>query len=92
MFCVLFAENGVFRRYSPINAQTVVKNAYAAVCFGMVELVALVLEHGRLAQYGETVGKTFRDEELPMVVLGQFYCYMLAVCGRTFAYVNGITP
>ena len=55
----------------------------------MVELITLVLEHCRLAQHDETVGKALRNEELPVVVLGQFYRHVLAVCRRTFAYVNG---
>ena len=80
MLRVLFAEYGVFRGYSPIDAEAVVKDADAAVRFWMVELVALVLEHGRLAQHRETVGETFRDEELPVVVLRQLYGHVLSVC------------
>ena len=89
MLRVLFAEYGVFRWYAPVDAEAIVKNADAAVRFGMVELVALVLEHGRLAQYGKTVGETFRNEELPVVVLCQLYGHVLSVCRRAFAYVNG---
>ena len=81
MLRVLFAEYGVFRWYAPVDAEAIVKNADAAVRFGMVKLVALVLEHGRLAQHRETVGETFRDKELSVVVLGQLYGHVLAVSG-----------
>ena len=34
------------------------------------------------------MSKTFRDEELTMVFLCQFYDYMLTIGGRTFADIN----
>ena len=89
VLCILLAQQGLVGRYAPIDAETVVKDAYAAVGFGMVELVALVLENGRLAQHGETVGEAFWNEELAVVVLGQFDCYVLAVCRAALAYVDG---
>ena len=89
MLRVLFAQYCVFGRYLPVNTQATVKNAYAAVRFWMVELVALVLENGRLAQHGETVGEAFGNEELAMVVLGQFDRYVLAVGRAALAYVDG---
>ena len=89
MFRVLFAEYGMLSRYVPINAKTIVKDADTAVRFWMVKIIAFILEYGSLAQYGETVSEAFRDEELPVVILGQFHCHMLAVGRRAFAYVNG---
>ena len=89
MFRVLFAENSVFRRYVPVNAEATVKYANASVRFRVVELIALILEHRRLAQHGKTMRKPFRDKELPVVVLGQFNGYMLSVCRRSFPNING---
>ena len=89
MLCVLLAEYGVFGRYLPVDAQAIVKDADAAVGLGMIEFVTLVLEHRRFTQNGKAMGKTFWDEKLPMVVIGQFHGDMFAVGGRTFAYVNG---
>ena len=89
MFGVLLAENGALGRYAPVNAQALVKDADAPVRFRVIELVALVLEHRRLAQHGETVGEALRDEELPVVVLRQFYGHVLPVSGRAFPDVNG---
>ena len=89
MFGVLLAEYGVLRGYSPVDAQALVKDADAPVRFRVIELIALVLEHRRLAQHGETVGEPFRDEELPVVVLRQLHGHVPSVGRRAFAYVNG---
>ena len=89
MFRVLLAQYRVPSRNEPVNSKAAVKYADAPVRFGMVELVALVLEHRRLAQYGEPVREAFRYEKLPVVVLRQLHGDMLAVGRRAFAYVNG---
>ena len=80
MLCILLTECGMFGRYSPVNTKTAVKYTDTAVSLGMVELVALVLEYDRLAQYGKTMREAFRDEELSVVVLGKFNRDVLAVC------------
>lgn len=88
MFRVLLAQYCVLCRYLPVDTQAVVKDTDAAVRLGMVELIALVLEHRRLAQHGKTVRKAFRNEELSVVVLRQFNRDVLAVCWRAFPYIN----
>ena len=88
MLRVLVAQDGPVGRYAPVDAEARVENADAPVGFGMVEIVALVLEHRHLAQHGETVGKASRDEELPVVVLGQLHRHMLPVGGRAFADID----
>ena len=89
MLRVLLAQYRVPGRNAPVNSKAAVKYADAPVRLGMVELVALVLEHRRLAQHGETVGEAFRDEELPVIVLGQFHGHVLPVSGRAFPDVHG---
>ena len=89
MFRVLLAQYRVPGRNEPVNSKAAVKYADAPVRLGMVELVALVLEHRCLAQHGETVGEPFRDEELPVVVLRQLHGHVLPVSRRTFPDVHG---
>ena len=55
----------------------------------MIELVALVLEDGGLAQYGKAMSKAFGYEKLPMVVFCQLYGNMLSVGGGALADING---
>ena len=73
MLGVLLAENGMFCRYAPVDAQRVIEYAYTAVSLRMVELVALVLKYCRLAQHGKAMGESFRDEKLPVIVFCQFH-------------------
>ena len=86
---VFVAENGLGGGDAPVDAEGVVEDADASVGLGVVELVTLVLEDGGLAQYSETVGEALRDEELAMVVFGEFYGDVLTVGWGTFADVNG---
>ena len=55
----------------------------------MIEIVAFVLENGYLTEDGETVGETSWNEELEVVVFGQFYGYVLAICRGAFADIDG---
>ena len=72
MLSVLLAQDCLLCRNSPVDAEALVCYGDAAVGFRMVELIALVLEDGSLAQYGETVGEAFRDEELPVIIFREF--------------------
>ena len=85
---VFLAQEHFLFRDAPVDAEALVQDGDAAVGLGMVELVALVLEDGGLAQYGEAVRKSFVDEELEVVVLTQFHGYVLPECGRTFADID----
>ena len=88
MLGVLLREDGLFYRYPPINTQAVVLNGYAAVGFGRIEIVALILEHRRLTQNREAVGKTTGDEELAVIVLRKLNCDMLPVSRRAFPNIH----
>ena len=89
MLRVLVAQDGVLRWDAPVDTERTVQNADAAVGFRMVEVVALVLEHSRLAQYREAVREAAWDEELPMVVFRQFNCHVLPVGEASPADVHG---
>lgn len=72
----------------PVDAERRVLNGDATVGFGMVVVVTLVLEHGDVGKHGKAVGKAARDEELPMIVLGQLHGDMPPVGRRAFADVD----
>ena len=84
---ILFAQNGFFYRNPPVDTQRFIQNADTTVRFGMIEIVALVLEDGCFAQYRKTVGKTLRNEELPMVFFRQFHSHVLSVSRAPLADV-----
>ena len=86
---VFVAEDGLGGRDAPVDSQGVVEDADASVGLGVVELVTLVLEDGGLAQYGKAVGEARRDEELAVVVFGEFYGDVLTVGWGPFADVTG---
>ena len=44
MFCIFLREDGMFGWYLPINTESVIKDADAAISLWMIELIALVLE------------------------------------------------
>ena len=66
MLSVLIREVGFLCRDSPINAKAVIKDTDASICLWMIELIAFILEHGGLAQYGKAMSETFGNEELAM--------------------------
>lgn len=88
MLRILLAQYRLVRRYPPVDAQTLVQDADAPVRFRMVEVVALVLEHRRLAQHGKAVSKALRNEELPVVVFRQLHRHVLPVRGAALADVH----
>ena len=85
---VFLAQNCLFCRDAPVDAKRLVLDGNAVIGFWMIEIVALVLEYGRLAQHGKAVGKAFRDKELTMILLGQFDGNVLPVGWRALADVN----
>ena len=86
---ILLRQDGLVRRDAPVDAQRIVENTDARVGLRMVELVTLILEYGRGRQHSKTMGKTLGDEELAVVVLGEFYGNMLSVGGTALADVDG---
>ena len=66
----------------PIYTQTLIEDADSSVGLWGVEVIALVLEDGSIAEHSKAMSKTSRNKELTMIVPGEFYCYMLTI-GRT---------
>ena len=88
MLCVLITQNRLISGYHPIYSEGFVQYADASVGLWGVEVVALVLEDCCLAEDGKAVGKAFGDEELAVVVFGEFDRHVLAVGRAAPAYVN----
>ena len=89
MLQVLFAEYCFLHRYAPVNAKGFILDIDAAISFGMIEFVALVLEDGGFGENGEAMGESSWNKELTMIVFRQFHGHMLAKCRRSFTDVNG---
>ena len=86
---VLVGEEGFGRVELPVDAEGFVGDREAAVSLGGVVVVALVLEHGHVAQNGEAVGEPARHEELSVVILREFDGDMPTICRGTLAEVDG---
>ena len=89
MLHVLGGEEGFGRVELPVDAEGFVGDRDAAVSLGSVVVVALVLEHGHVAQDGEAVGEPARHEELAVVILREFDGDVLSVGRGALADVNG---
>ena len=74
--------------YAPVYVQTCVKYIYASIDFGVIKVVAFILEHSHITEHSKSVGETLWNEKLTVVVFTQFYCHMLSVSRRASAYVN----
>ena len=89
MLHVLVGEEGFGGVELPVDAEGFVGDRDSAVSLGGVVVVALVLEHGHVAQNGEAVGEPTRHEELSVVVLREFDGDVPAICRGTLADVDG---
>ena len=89
MLHVLVGEEGFGGVELPVDAEGFVGDRDAAVSLGSVVVVALVLEHGHVAQNGEAVGEPARHEELAVFILREFDGDMPAICRGTLADVDG---
>ena len=89
MLRVLVGEEGFGGVELPVDAEGFVGDRDAAVSLGGVVVVALVLEHGHVAQNGEAVGEPARHEELSVVLFGKLDGDVPPVCRGTLAEVDG---
>ena len=85
---VFFAEDSVFVRNHPVDAEVGVVPSNGAFGLWGVVVVALVLEDGFVAQYGKAMGKATRHEELAVVVLGEQAGDVLPERGTSVTNVN----
>ena len=72
-FSVLLRQYRLVGGDAPVDGEVGVVPRDGALELRGVEAVALVLEDHLLAQHAEPVGETPRDEELPVVVLGELH-------------------
>ena len=70
MFRILFAQDGLIHRNSPINTKRIIKNTDATIRLWMIKLIALILKNSSFAQYRKAMSKPLRDIKLTVVVLG----------------------
>ena len=85
---VLVAQDSIGHRNTPVNAKRFVLDVDTAIGLRMVELVALVLEDGDIGQDRKTVRETAWDEELAMIIFGQFDGDVLAESGTALADID----
>ena len=88
MFLVFIADDAQFLGDLPVDRQIGVVQHDTTVRFGMVEVIAFIGKDSLLAQHGETVRKTARDEELPFVLFAQFDAEPLTKSRAVLAQVN----
>ena len=86
---VFFRKNYFVIRYAPVNMQVGVVPCDSSFTLRSVEVVTFVLEDDFGSEYAESVGEASWNEELAVIVLGEFYGYVLSEGGRTFTDVYG---
>ena len=91
MLSVFLAQDGFLGWDSPVDAEAFICDGDAVVGFGMIELIALILEDGCFAQYGEAVSKAFRHEELSVILFCEFHGNVLSVGRRPFADIDALS-
>ena len=88
MIQIAFQKVGAAHVYLPVNVQSRVVDAEAALgCFA-IEVVAFILEDHFVCQYAETVGKSAWNEELTVVFSREFHFHVLAESRRSATYIN----
>lgn len=85
---VLVRKDCLGRVCHPVYAEFGVCDGYSSLCLGAIQIIALVLEYGGIAEYGESVSETTGNEELPVIVFGQNHADMAPVSGRVRADID----
>lgn len=88
VMAILLREEDLVGRDPPVDRQIGVVPGQRTFRLRGIEVVALVLEDHLIGQDAESVRKTARDEELAMILFGQFHGDMLAEGGRAAADVH----
>lgn len=84
---VFGTQDGIGNGHAPVDVETFVQKRDARIGLGSIIVVAFVLEHRFFGENRKTVGKTTRDEELEVIVLTEFYSYVLPEGGTTLTDV-----
>ena len=88
MLRIFFGEIGMLCWDFPINSKAIIKDRDATISFWMIEVITLVLEDSCFRKNGESMSKALWDEELDMIVFGQFYSHMLAIGRGAFTNIH----
>lgn len=72
MFFIFITEDAVALGNAPIDIQIRIAQQQSAIGFGMIEVIALVSEGSRITEHREPMRKPARDEELAVVLSGEF--------------------
>lgn len=85
---ILLAYDSLIEGERPLDAEAGVEERDAAVGFGSIIVVALILEDGYVAGDGKTMGETLRHIQLVMVVGSKLHHKMLPEGGRTLTDIH----
>ena len=83
MMNVLFAEDSLFYRNTPINTQCLIHQLNAGISFWVIEIITLILKYRHITKYRKAVSKPSRDKQLTMILFREFNSHMLTECKRT---------
>ena len=84
---VFSTQDGIGDGDAPVDVESLVQERDARIGLGSIVVVAFVLEHRFFGENRKTVGKTTRDEELEVIVLTEFYSYVLPKGGTALTDV-----
>ena len=88
MAFVLIANDTEVLGYLPVDGEIGIIEQNTAICFGMVEVIALIGKDRLIAQHGEAMRKSAGDIELTFVLFTQFDAEPLSVSRTVFAQID----
>ena len=83
MVPVFFRQHDFVRRNPPVDGQFGVVPCQRTLGLRCIVVVALVLEDRFFREHRESVGESAGDEELTVILFGEFHGDVAAECGRT---------
>jgi len=89
MLPVLGGQLDILCGHRPFYADLRVVPNDCSFRLGMIEFIALVLEHSFFGQDDKTMGESLGDEELSVVLFSQLATDVLSVSPGTFADIHG---
>ena len=89
MAFVLIANDTEVFGYLPVDSEIGIIEQNTAICFGMVEVIALIGKDRLIAQHGEAMRKSAGDIELTFVLFTQFDAEPLPEGLAAFAQIDG---
>ena len=68
--CILVRQDRFRRLYGPVYAEFRVGDGYSTFRLGAIQVVALILKYGGVAEHGESVSETTGNKELSVIAFG----------------------